>query len=211
MISFWYKRNDKRAGEGEIENGKVCFITNFHLFRVGNFQQLQRWLKSKKDQEWKDWEYPLQDSDEAKHTTFINNRCMGKNVTDSVEALACALFLSTKCIRSVLDWISNIKLVPIKLADEMIEKFKYNVDYTLRLYKPLNKYAFKVEDSVRDIFEKYFRAEGEKVEASIRDIMLTRICSPLNMVGDMGDKYEQIKHLKGQPLIQTALNIIEEL
>lgn len=37
MLAYWYKRNDKRAGEGEIENGKVCFITNFHLFRVGNY------------------------------------------------------------------------------------------------------------------------------------------------------------------------------
>lgn len=36
MTAYWYKRYDKKAGEGEIENAKVCFITNFHLFRVGN-------------------------------------------------------------------------------------------------------------------------------------------------------------------------------
>jgi len=36
MLAFWYKRNDRKAGEGDIENAKVCFITNFHLFRVGN-------------------------------------------------------------------------------------------------------------------------------------------------------------------------------
>ena len=38
MLAFWYKRNDRRAGEGDIECAKVCFITNFHLFRVGNHQ-----------------------------------------------------------------------------------------------------------------------------------------------------------------------------
>lgn len=36
MLAYWYKRNDRKAGEGDIENSKVCFITNFHLFRVGN-------------------------------------------------------------------------------------------------------------------------------------------------------------------------------
>ena len=36
MLAYWYKRNDRRAGEGDIEVSKVCFITNFHLFRVGN-------------------------------------------------------------------------------------------------------------------------------------------------------------------------------
>lgn len=121
MLAYWYKRNDRRAGEGDIENGKVCFITNFHLFRVGNHQMFQRWMKSKKDAEWKDFELPLVDN-----TRFISNRCVGKNVTDAVEALACALYLSTKCFRTVLDWISDIKLVPIKLTGDMIDKFKYN-------------------------------------------------------------------------------------
>jgi dsRNA-specific ribonuclease len=53
-------------------------------------------------------------------------------VTDAVEALTCALYLSTKCLRTVLDWIADIKLVPITLAADMIDKFNYNVDYTLR-------------------------------------------------------------------------------
>ena len=36
MLAYYSKRNDKKAGEGDIEHSKVCFITNFHLFRVGN-------------------------------------------------------------------------------------------------------------------------------------------------------------------------------
>ena len=36
MLAYFTKRNNKRAGEGDVENSKVCFVTNFHLFRVGN-------------------------------------------------------------------------------------------------------------------------------------------------------------------------------
>lgn len=114
-------------------------------------------MKSKKDAEWKDWELPMVQGG----NNFITNRCVGKNVTDAVEALACALYLSTKCIRTVMDWISEIKLVPITLANDMIDKFKYGVDLTLRLYRPLCEYNLKVEDKVRDIFEKYFIVETD--------------------------------------------------
>ncbi len=41
MLAYYYKMNDPKAGEGDIEHSKVCFITNFHLFRVGNNLQLQ--------------------------------------------------------------------------------------------------------------------------------------------------------------------------
>lgn len=139
-------------------------------------------MKSKKDAEWKDWEYPMHE----KGNSFITNRCVGKNVTDAVEALACALYLSTRCIRTVMDWISDIKLVPITMAAEMIDKFKYGVDTTLRLYRPLEDYKLKVEDTVRDIFEKYFIAEGgASLEPSLQHFVFYRIDSPAP--GDLGD------------------------
>lgn len=62
-------------------------------------------MKSKKDSEYKDWIIPMQATSDPE-MLYITNRCVGKNVTDAVEALACALYLSTKCLRSVLDWIS---------------------------------------------------------------------------------------------------------
>jgi ribosome biogenesis protein Tsr3 len=76
-------------------------------------------------------------------------------VTDAVEALACALYLSHKCLRTVLDWIHDIKLVPIKKASSMINKFKYGVDYTLRQYQPLDDFKFCTDDTVKDLFVKY--------------------------------------------------------
>lgn len=35
LLAYEWKKDDRRAGEGDIENMKVAFITNFHLFRVG--------------------------------------------------------------------------------------------------------------------------------------------------------------------------------
>ncbi len=60
MLAYAYKRDDKKAGEGDVEHSKVCFITNFHLFRVGNNLRLQKYIRTKKDSDYKDWEYPLQ-------------------------------------------------------------------------------------------------------------------------------------------------------
>ena len=129
---------------------------------------LSRWMRSKKDLEWKDWEFPLQtDENFPGHQKFITNKCVGKNVTDAVEALTCALYLSTKCFKTVLEWINDIKLVPIKMAWDIIDKFNYDVDYTLQQYKDLDLYQMQTNDTVKDIFVKYFKVEGSSVEQSI--------------------------------------------
>jgi dsRNA-specific ribonuclease len=213
MLAYWYKRNDRRAGEGEIENAKVCFITNFHLFRVGNNQMFQRWMKSKKDVEHKDFEIPMQNAGtkETQHLKYIKNCCVGKNVTDAVEALICALYLSTGCLRSCLDWIHDIKLVPIKLTqDDMLGKFAYNVDYSLGLYKPLKVYNFDTNDHVKDIFTKYFAVEGDSVDPSLRELILGRMEMSAEDIGELGDVYEHCRQLKGRQLIDRALLILED-
>jgi dsRNA-specific ribonuclease len=43
MLAYESKRDNPKAGEGDIENSKVVFITNFHLFRVGNHLKLHRY------------------------------------------------------------------------------------------------------------------------------------------------------------------------
>lgn len=43
MLAYELKKNDLKAGEGDIEHSKVVFITNFHLFRVGNYLKLHRY------------------------------------------------------------------------------------------------------------------------------------------------------------------------
>ena len=107
-------------------------------------------MKTKKDADYKDWEFPLQNAQNfPEHQRYIINKCTGKNVTDAVEALICALYLSTKCVRTCLEWISHIKLVPIAFAEEIMEKFAYKIDYTMRQYRPLPSYQLSTEDNVK--------------------------------------------------------------
>jgi hypothetical protein len=66
------------------------------------------------------------------------------------------MYLSTKCVRTCLEWIAHIKLVPITYADDLFEKFAYKVDYTMRQYRPLDVYKMSTEDNVRQLLIKYF-------------------------------------------------------
>jgi hypothetical protein len=36
LFAYEMKKDDIKCGEGEVENLKVIFVTNFHLFRIGN-------------------------------------------------------------------------------------------------------------------------------------------------------------------------------
>lgn len=128
-------------------------------------------------------------------------------MTDAVEALACALFLSTKCFRSVLDWISDIKLIPIKLATDMIEKFRYNVDYTLRLYRPLDHYKLSIGDTVKELFLKYFAVED--VDVNLMQLLLGNMDLGPDQTGSLGDAYKSFADLKGQALISAASNVLD--
>lgn len=61
LLAYEWKKNDRKAGEGDIENMKVAFITNFHLFRVGFNLRLYRYIKTLKDPGSKEWIEPLSD------------------------------------------------------------------------------------------------------------------------------------------------------
>ena len=59
MLAYEWKKDDRKAGEGDIENMKVAFITNFNLFRVGFNLRIQRFIKTLKDPDSKEWVMPL--------------------------------------------------------------------------------------------------------------------------------------------------------
>lgn len=103
-----YKK-DASAGEGEVENCKVLFVTNYHTYRVGYHQlRLHRFVRLCKDAEPKEWNPPLLGKEPRKA------KCTGGSVADSVESLIGALFLTTDSLYDVLKWINNIKLVPLE-------------------------------------------------------------------------------------------------
>jgi len=61
MLAYSMKRHEIRAGEGDIENSKVVFVTNFHVFRVGYHQlRTHRFMQIMRDPEPKEWTLPLQ-------------------------------------------------------------------------------------------------------------------------------------------------------
>jgi hypothetical protein len=60
LLAFWLKKDKIRATEGDIENAKGCFVTNFHTFRVGYHNlKTHRFMKIMRDPEAKEWEMPL--------------------------------------------------------------------------------------------------------------------------------------------------------
>ena len=56
LLAYGVKKDDLSAGEGDIENAKVVFVTNFHVFRVGYHNlRMHRFMKIMRDPEPKEW------------------------------------------------------------------------------------------------------------------------------------------------------------
>ena len=61
LLAYALRKSDMHAGEGEIENDKVIFVTNFHIFRVGyHVLRMHRYMRTMRDPEIKEWTMPLQ-------------------------------------------------------------------------------------------------------------------------------------------------------
>jgi hypothetical protein len=165
LLAYEWKKNDRRAGEGDIENMKVAFITNFHLFRVGFNMRLQRHIKTLKDPESKEWVIPLSQRSYEIEKVYTN-KCVGKAISDCVEAMIGALFLSSsnpireqKCgeigLYRAMRWLSDIKCVPLRTSG-ILDKIKNVKSSTLNLTMPLYRLKFHERDSIRDVYSKYF-------------------------------------------------------
>lgn len=109
LLAYQVYKKDASAGEGEIENTKVLFVTNYNTYRVGYYQlRMNRFLRLCKDIEPREWRQPMLGEDARK------GKCTGGSIADSVESLIGALFLTTDDLRVVLSWIDRIKLVPLE-------------------------------------------------------------------------------------------------
>ena len=73
---------------------KVAFITNLHLFRVGFNLRLNRFVKTLKDPDVKEWIVPFMNQNLIDNHDLYRNKCVGKSVSDCVEAMIGALFLT---------------------------------------------------------------------------------------------------------------------
>lgn len=118
LLAYGLKKDDLSAGEGDIENAKVIFVTNFHVFRVGyHNMRMHRFTKIMRDPEPKEWQFPLQGQ------ITRSNACPGKSMADVVESLIGAHFLTNDNLMKTLQWISDIKLVPLEQLD-LVSKFQ---------------------------------------------------------------------------------------
>ena len=145
LLAYGLKRNDPKAGEGDIENAKVMFVTNFHVFRVGYHNlRMHRFMRIMKEPEAKEWVMPLQGQ------SVRLNACPGKSLADTTEALIGAHFLTNDNLCKTLQWISDIKLVPLEYSGIFkelngIEKSTY--DHLKQI--DLHRLPFRTDDDIR--------------------------------------------------------------
>lgn len=100
LCAYQIYKHDASAGEGEVENTKVLFVTNFNTYRIGYHQlKVHRFIRLCKDAEPKEWRPPLQGKEPRRV------KCTGGSMADSVESLIGAHFLTSDSLQSVLKWI----------------------------------------------------------------------------------------------------------
>lgn len=152
LLVWGMKRRDPHVCEEEIERTKVLFVTNFHVFRTGYHKlRMHRFMNTFRDLEPKDWIMPLQGIRPRL------NLCVGKSLSDTVEALIGAHFLTNDNLVKTLQWISDISLVPLEQAGI----FKQLDPDSPCTYEHLKKVdlctlPFLKSDSLRNLYIKYF-------------------------------------------------------
>mmetsp|Transcript_20079 Transcript_20079/g.27137 ORF Transcript_20079/g.27137 Transcript_20079/m.27137 type:complete len:191 (+) Transcript_20079:205-777(+) len=152
LLAYGLKRNDPKAGEGEIESAKVIFVTNFHVFRIGYHNlRMHRFMKIMRDPEPKDWVLPLQGRKPRL------NACPGKSLADSVEAMIGAHLLTNDDLVKTLQWISDIRLVPLEQTGIFEQLSSISSSSYAHLKRvDLDCLPFTRSDTLRSLFFKYF-------------------------------------------------------
>mmetsp|Transcript_12898 Transcript_12898/g.19989 ORF Transcript_12898/g.19989 Transcript_12898/m.19989 type:complete len:454 (-) Transcript_12898:711-2072(-) len=223
MLAYEWKKNDRKAGEGDIENMKVAFITNFHLYRVGFNLRLHRYIKTLKDPEPKEWKVPLKNAHLDFNDRFFKNKCIGKAVSDSVEAMIGAIFLTASNpiveklrgesgLYRATKWLSDISCVPLKTAG-LLETFSGVKSSTMGLDYDLYKFGFSQFDRISDVYKRYFRVLREYEPAEVVTSNQGRIDMLFEDpgIGDLGQKFGDLTHLKGDEFRARAYERLESL
>ena len=127
---------------------KIAFITNLYFLRIGKRLNLNAYIRTT-DPDLKSWSPPF--SEQVAATETVN--CTGKNIADVVESLIGAHFMSND-LRKTLELISDMRIMPLRQAGvlELIPEG----DLTFELHDQLDEYGFSMQDTVEDIFNKYF-------------------------------------------------------
>ena len=114
---------------------------------------MHRFMKVMRDPEMKDWTMPLQGPN------YRLNSCAGKSLADTVEALIGAHFLTNDNLVKTLQWISDIKLVPLEqtgLFKQLAGIERSTYDHLKEI--DLHALPYTKEDDIRMIYTKYYDA-----------------------------------------------------
>ena len=207
LLAYWYKKGDKKAGEGDVENSKVVFVTNFHLFRVGYYNlRMHRHMRIMRDLEAKEWVLPMQKKGSFGVGVKLSldgrlNACPGKAVADSVESMLGAHFLSNDSLYKTLLWIKQIKLVPMPY--ELIEKFSNFTESSFHHLRriDLDKHCrnFNKEDCLSVLFDKYLSlAEVQQMPCSaVFKRRIVPLIESKERIFDLGSAINALTHLQG--------------
>lgn len=222
LLAYEWKKDDRKAGEGDIENMKVAFITNSHLFRVGFNLRLQRHIKTLKDPDSKEWVMPLT-SRSAEQEPVYTNRCVGKAISDCVEALIGALYLSATNphresktgetgLYRAMRWLDDIKCVPLG-ASGILDMVKQVKTSSLDLRMPLWSLRFHEHDKFSDVFRKYFAVLPKYEQPEIAEEVTSRVMRLFEdpFIGELGCRMTPHSDLRGASFTQAALEELEQL
>ena len=219
LLAYEWKKDDRKAGEGDIENMKVAFITNFHLFRVGFNLRLQRHIKTLKDPDPKEWTVPLtQKSKDCE--AFVTNRCVGKAISDCVEAMIGALYLSATNeyreektgetgLYRAFRWLDSIKCIPLK-ASGILAQVRGIKQSNLGLTMPLYQLNFGEFDRITDVYTKYLGILPQYEEAAVASFATIQIRNLFgnSEIGDFGCFMTHLNHLRGSEFEQAAFTAL---
>ena len=102
LLAYNHLESDDRAGESKVARLKDAFVTNMFLFKIGKNLELNKFMRTK-DPDPKTWNPAF--TTRAASTETLN--CTGKNITDGVESMLAAMFMSTDLF-TTLQFISDI-------------------------------------------------------------------------------------------------------
>ena len=139
------------------------------------------------------------------------NKCTGGSVADSVESLIGALFLTTDNLMKVLEWIDEIKLVPLEALNQVkiFKNFRECTFDNLRKID-LQKLPFKKHENLSTLFTKYFEIPESECDIPTKK-RLNKLIHGGEPIGEFGQRINPISHLHGQMFVSQALRRLERV
>jgi hypothetical protein len=163
--------------------------------------------------------FPLSKASFEKEKVF-KNKCVGKAISDSVEAMIGALYLTAANpmresktgetgLYRACKWLNDIKCLPLKTSG-ILNIFKSIKTSSLNLKTPLYEYNFNEFDTIRNVYDKYFEVMPKWDEPEVVNTykeIFHKIFEDTE-IGELGSNMMHLNDLKGEEFIAEAINVL---